>query len=142
MLGANPDIKAVMVANDTMANAVITDLQNQHLNGQVAVSGQDATSQGLQHIMDGDQCFTIYKPTAQESGPAIDAIAQLVNGKTPAGTTTVTDTQTNKPVPALLATPIVITQANVADPINAGDTSKSQTCTGAYVAKCTTAGVK
>ncbi len=142
MLGANPGIKAVMVANDTMANAVITDLQNQHLNGQVAVSGQDATSQGLQHIMDGDQCFTIYKPTAQESGPAIDAIAQLVDGKTPSGTSTVTDTQTNKPVPALLATPIVITKANVADPINAGDTSKDQTCTAAYAAKCTAAGVK
>jgi D-xylose transport system substrate-binding protein len=142
MLGANKDIKAVMVANDTMANAVITDLQNQHLNGQVAVSGQDATSQGLQHIMDGDQCFTIYKPTAQESGPAVDAIAQLVTGKTPSGTTTITDTQTNKQVPALLATPIVITQANVADPINSGDTSKSGTCTGAYAAKCTAAGVK
>ena len=142
MLGANPDIKAVMVANDTMANAVVTDLQNQHLNGQVAVSGQDASSQGLQHIMDGDQCFTIYKPTAQESGPAIDAIAQLVTGKTPSNTTTINDTQTNKPVPALLATPLVITKANVADPINSGDTSKSGTCTGAYVAKCTAAGVK
>jgi D-xylose transport system substrate-binding protein len=142
MLGKDHDITAVMVANDTMANAVITDLQSAHLNGQVAVSGQDATSQGLQHIMDGDQCFTIYKPTAQESGPAIDAIAQLVTGKTPAGTTTVMDTQTNKPVTALLATPLVITKANVADPINQGDTNKAQTCTGAYVAKCTAAGVK
>jgi len=142
MLAATPDINAVMVANDTMADAVITDLQSAHLNGQVAVSGQDATSAGLQHIMDGDQCFTIYKPTAQESGPAIDAIAQLVTGKTPAGTTTIKDTQTGKDVPALLATPIVITKDNVADPINSGDTSKSATCTGAYAAKCTAAGVK
>ncbi len=142
ILGAHPNVKAVMVANDTMANAVVTDLQAQHLNGQVAVSGQDATSQGLQHIMDGDQCFTIYKPTAQESGPAIDAIAALVTGKTPAGTTTVTDTSNNTQIPALLATPIVITKSNVADPINAGDTSKSGTCTGAYAAKCTAAGVK
>ena len=37
-----------------MANAVITDLTNQHLNGTIAVSGQDATAQGLQHILDGD----------------------------------------------------------------------------------------
>jgi D-xylose transport system substrate-binding protein len=142
MLGATPGIQAVMVANDTMANAVVTDLQSQHLNGQVAVSGQDASSQGLQHIMDGDQCFTIYKPTSQESGPAIDAIAQLLSGKTPAGTTTISDTQTKKDVPALLATPIGITKENVAAPINSGDTSKSGTCTGAYVAKCTAAGVK
>jgi D-xylose transport system substrate-binding protein len=142
MLAATPGINAVMVANDTMADAVITDLQSAHLNGQVAVSGQDATSAGLQHIMDGDQCFTIYKPTAQESGPAIDAIAQLVTGKTPSGTTTIKDTQTGKDVPALLATPLVITKDNVADPINSGDTDKSKTCTGSYAAKCTAAGVK
>ena len=46
MLGKNPDIKAVMVANDTMAGAVVTDLKRQSLNGKVAVSGQDATRRG------------------------------------------------------------------------------------------------
>ena len=92
MLQAHPNINAVMVANDGMANAVIADLTNQHLNGQVAVSGQDATAQGLQHILDGDQCFTIYKPSTAEAGPAVDAIAQLANGQTPTTTGTVTDT--------------------------------------------------
>ena len=83
MLGKNPDIKAVMVANDTMAGAVITDLKRQSLNGKVAVSGQDATAEGLQHILDGDQCFTIYKPSTARPTRPIDAIAQLVNGKVP-----------------------------------------------------------
>jgi hypothetical protein len=83
MLGKNHDIKAVMVANDTMAGAVVTDLKRQSLNGKVAVSGQDATAEGLQHIMDGDQCFTIYKPSTAEADPAIKAIAQLANGKVP-----------------------------------------------------------
>jgi D-xylose transport system substrate-binding protein len=149
MLSANPGIQAVMVANDGMANAVIGDLTNQHLNGKVAVSGQDATAQGLQHILDGDQCFTIYKPSALEAGPAINAIAQIVNGQTPATTATVTDTNaaasgTNggKTVPAILATPVAITKANVATPINDTYTPKSQVCTGAYAAKCTAAGVK
>ena len=72
-----------MVANDTMAGAVITELKNSHLAGQVAVSGQDASAAGLQRIMDGTQCFTIYKPTTAEAGPAIDAIAQLLTGSTP-----------------------------------------------------------
>ncbi len=83
MLGKNPDIKAVMVANDTMAGAVITDLKRQSLNGKVAVSGQDASAEGLQHILDGDQCFTIYKPSTAEADPAIKAIAQLANGQVP-----------------------------------------------------------
>jgi D-xylose transport system substrate-binding protein len=143
MLGAHPGIKAAMVANDTMAGAVITVLQQQHLNGKVAVSGQDATAAGLQHIMDGDQCFTIYKPSSAEAGPAIDAITQLVNGQAPATNgVTIEDPQTHKPVPAILATPIAITSANVAMPINDTYTPKSSVCTGAYVAKCTAAGVK
>lgn len=143
MLGANPDIKAVMVANDTMAGAVITVLQQQHLNGKVAVSGQDATAAGLQHIMDGDQCFTIYKPSSAEAGPAIDAIAQLANGQAPATNgVTITDPQTKKPVPAILATPTAITKANVAQPINDQYTPKASVCTAAYAAKCTAAGVK
>ena len=143
MLGAHPDIKAVMVANDTMAGAVITDLKRSGLNGKVAVSGQDASAAGLQQIMDGNQCFTIYKPSEGEAGPAIKAIAQLANGQVPdTGGVTITDPQTKKPVPALLATPIAITKANVAQPINDGYTPKSTVCTGPYVAKCQAAGVK
>jgi len=142
MLNAHKDLNAVMVANDGMANSVITTLRQQHLNGKVAVSGQDATVQGLQHIMDGDQCFTIYKPSSKEAIPAIDAAAQLANGQVPQTTTTVTDTQSGRLVPAILAQPIPITKANVALPINDGYTPKAQTCTGAYAAKCTAAGVK
>jgi D-xylose transport system substrate-binding protein len=143
MLGSHPDIKAVMVANDTMAGAVITDLKRQHLNGKVAVSGQDASAPGLQNILNGDQCFTIYKPSKLEADPAIKAIAQLVNGQAPdTGGTTITDPSTKKPVPAILATPIAVTKANVADPINDQYTPKNTVCTGAFAAKCTAAGVK
>lgn len=143
MLGAHPNIKAVMVANDTMAGAVITDLKRSGLNGKVAVSGQDASAAGLQQIMDGNQCFTIYKPSTLEADPAIKAIAQLANGQVPdTGGVTIMDPQTHKPVPALLATPVAITKENVADPINDQYTPKNTVCTGPYVAKCQAAGVK
>ena len=143
MLGKNPNIKAVMVANDTMAGAVITDLKRQGLNGKVAVSGQDATAGGLQQIMDGNQCFTIYKASTLEADPAMKAIAQLANNQVPeTNGVTVTDPTTKKPVPAILATPVAITKANVAQPINDGYTPKNTVCTGSYVAKCQAAGVK
>jgi D-xylose transport system substrate-binding protein len=143
MLGGHPNIKAVMVANDTMAGAVITDLKRQHLNGKVAVSGQDASAGGLQNILSGDQCFTIYKPSKLEADPAIKAIAQLVNGQAPdTNGVTITDPSTKQPVPAILATPIAVTKANVADPINDQYTPKNTVCTGAFAAKCTAAGVK
>ena len=142
MLGKNPDLKAAMVANDTMAGAVITDLKRQSLNGKVAVSGQDASAEGLQHILDGDQCFTIYKASTLEADPAVNAIAELANGKVPdTKGVTITDPQTKKKVPAILATPVAITIDNVADPINDAYTPKKDVCTGAYAAKCTKAGV-
>jgi len=142
MYNADHNINVVMVANDGMANAVIGQLTNQRLAGKVAVSGQDATAQGLQHVMDKTQCFTIYKPSAKEAIPAIDAITQIVNGQLPTTSTTVTDTQTGNKVPAILATPVPITLANVALPINDGYTPKSQVCIGSYAAKCTANGVK
>ncbi len=143
MLAAHPNIKAVMVANDTMAGAVITDLKRQGLNGKVAVSGQDATAGGLQQILDGNQCFTIYKPSTAEADPAIKAIAQLANGQAPdTGGVTIKDPKTGKDVPAILATPVAITKANVALPINDQYTPKNTVCTGSYAAKCTAAGVK
>lgn len=143
MLNSDKNIKAVMVANDTMAGAVITDLKNQKLNGQVAVSGQDATAAGLQQIMLGNQCFTIYKPTTGEAGPAIKAVAQLINGQAPSTNgVTVTDPKTGKKIPAILATPIAITKANVAKPVNDGYDPKSSVCTAQFKALCAKNGVK
>lgn len=141
MLGKNPGLKAVMVANDTMAGAVITDLQRQHLNGQVAVSGQDASAAGLQQIMLGNQCFSIYKPSTGEAGPAINAIAQIVNGQTPKTNAETKDPMTGKMVPSILATPVVITKANVAVPINAQYTPKNTVCIGKFVSLCKKDGV-
>jgi D-xylose transport system substrate-binding protein len=142
MLQKNPSINAVMVANDGMAGSVVTALKKQGLAGKVAVSGQDATVEGLQRIMDGTQCFTIYKPSKLEAYPVVDAAAQLATGKAPTTTQQIKDTKTGREVPAVLATPIAITKANVARPINDGYTPKSTTCKGSFAAKCTAAGVK
>jgi D-xylose transport system substrate-binding protein len=142
MLGGHPNIKAVMVANDTMAQAVITDLKRQSLAGRVAVGGQDATAGGLQNIMSGTQCFTIYKPSAKEAFPAMEAAAELINGATPKTNGTTKDDTTGNNVPSILATPVAITKANVALPINDGYTPKKSVCTGQYVSLCSKNGVK
>jgi len=142
MLQAHPTIKAVMVANDGMATAVITDLAKQKLNGKVAVSGQDATVQGLDSILKGDQCFTIYKPSTDEADPAIAAAADFIQGKAPTTTQTIKDPKSGRVVPAKLATPIAITKANINLPIASGYAPKAQVCAGSFAALCTAAGVK
>src|SRR5215470_17301621 len=91
MLGAHHDINAVMVANDTMAQSVINVLQSQGLAGKVAVSGQDATAGGLQNVMSGTQCFTIYKPVNGEADVAIQVASQIVAGQKPAAPATTTE---------------------------------------------------
>ena len=53
MLTSNPSIGGVLAANDGLGNAAISVLKKQKLNGKVPVTGQDATVQGLQHILAG-----------------------------------------------------------------------------------------
>ncbi len=142
MLQKNPGINAVMVANDGMAGPVVSALSKQKLAGKVAVSGQDATVEGLQRVMQGTQCFTIYKPSVGEAYPAVDAAAKFAIGQAPTTSVTATDTDTKKKIPAILATPIAITQTNVATPINAGYTPKATTCAGSFATLCKKFGVK
>jgi D-xylose transport system substrate-binding protein len=129
MLGANKNaINAVMVANDTMAQSVINILKQQGLTGQVAVSGQDATPGGLDNIMAGSQCFSIYKPVAGEADVAIKLASEILSGQHPTAPAQVKDPSDGTEVPSFLATPIVITKANVAKPVQDGYETASAVC--------------
>lgn len=144
MLGQHKDLSAVMVANDTMAQSVINVLKGQSLNGKVAVSGQDASAGGLDNIMSNDQCFTIYKPVAGEADVAIQAASEILAGKTPDTKGVVTKDPTNgREVPSFLATPTVITKANVALPVTDGYVTAQAVCpTPALVTLCTANGIQ
>ena len=128
MLGQHHDINAVMVANDTMAQSVINVLTSQGLAGKVAVSGQDATAGGLDNIMVGTQCFTIYKPVAGEADVAIKLASEILAGQKPTGPTTTKDPTTGREVPSFLADPTVIIKANVALPVTDGYLTAAAVC--------------
>jgi D-xylose transport system substrate-binding protein len=142
LLQAAPDIKAAMVANDEMANAAITVLKQQGLNGKVAISGQDATAQGIQNILTGDQCFTIYKPVKGEADVAIKLAHDILAGQKPTAPATIHDGTGNRDVPSFLATPQTITKDNITVPFTDGYQKAADVCTGSYAALCTTAGIK
>ena len=61
-------VDGVLAANDGLGNAVIQILKRNKLN--VPVTGQDATIEGLQNILRGDQCVTIYKAIKKEADAA------------------------------------------------------------------------
>jgi D-xylose transport system substrate-binding protein len=56
-------VDGVVSANDTMAGGVIARLAANNLDGKVPVTGQDASVEGLQRILAGTQCMTVYKNT-------------------------------------------------------------------------------
>ena len=143
MLGQHPNINAVMVANDTMAQSVINVLKSQGLAGKVAVSGQDATAGGLDNVMSGTQAFTIYKPVAGEADVAIKLAGQILAGQRPTAPATIKDPTNGREVPAYLASPTVITKANVALPVNDGYVPAAGVCpTAALVKLCNAHGIK
>ena len=141
MLTGNKDIKGVLAANDGLANAVIAVLKKNNLNGQVPVTGQDATLQGLQHILDGDQCMTVYKAVKKEADATAQLAVALAKGSNPSVSQSVKDPTAGKDVKAVLETPEAITKDNVKDVVNDNFVSKSDLCAGAYAAKCTAAGI-
>ncbi|MGB6453377.1 MAG: substrate-binding domain-containing protein [Streptosporangiaceae bacterium] len=115
---ANPKINATIVANDGMANAIITDLIADGAKpGTIPVTGQDATAQGMAYILQGYQCGSVYKPVYKEAEDAVSVATILLAGdKVPAallnGTTTdPADSSVSEPASLLGAT--WVTKANM-----------------------------
>lgn len=136
---ANGDIDGVLAANDGLGNAAIEVLRRNHK--QVPVTGQDATVQGLQNILAGDQCMTVYKAVEKEADAAADAAIALLRGGEPQTTGTVTDRQSGRQVPAVLATPVAIFRDDIKDVVADGYVSVAELCAGVFADSCTRAGI-
>jgi len=141
MTGAGNKIDGVLAANDGLGNAAISVLKRNGLNGKVPVTGQDATVQGLQNILAGDQCMTVYKAIKQEADAASALAISLAKGETVNTGQTVKDTESGKDVPAKLLVPVSITKENIKAVIDDGFVTKAELCTAAYAAACTAAGI-
>ncbi|MER7726984.1 substrate-binding domain-containing protein [Streptomyces sp. NPDC096323] len=142
MLTSEPRIGGVLAANDGLGNAAIAVLRKNHRNGQVPVTGQDATVQGLQNILAGDQCMTVYKAVKKEADATAALAASLAKGRKGTTNATVHDPEGKRDVPAVLETPVAIYRDNVKDVVADGYVTTADLCTGKYAALCTKYGVK
>jgi len=127
-------VDAVWAANDTNAAGVITILDKNGLT--VPVSGQDASTAGLQNVLLGKQWSTVYKPYKLEADAASELAISLLEGETP----TVDKELYGKPF--IAQTPINITADLVQTVVEAGDAVASEICTGEVAAACETYGVQ
>jgi len=134
-------INAVLAPSDETAAPIITYLKTLGTPAKkVPITGQGATLIGLQNIISGYQCGTIYEPIDAEAQAAA-ALAlylrahrvppsALVNGK-------VSDRATHAAVPSVLLDPVWVTPANVATTVIRDNfVTAAELCAGPYAAAC------
>jgi len=137
---AGGNIQGVYAANDTLANAAIGTLSR---NGQkIPVTGQDASVQGLQNILAGNQCMTVWKPADGEAKALSETAIALINGDDVKTTGTVNDPEGDRDVDSILLDPISVTKDTLADAISKGAQKASDVCTGDFAAMCQAQGIK
>jgi len=127
-------IDGVAAANDGIANAVVVALKAHKLNP-IPVSGQDATSQGVQNIISGWQTMTVFKDVRKLAAAAAAAAVDIVKGKAVPTTGTV-KTKGRSLEPAFLITPQTITKANYTLLFTSGFLKKKDVCNGTYAQYC------
>ncbi|HET9719901.1 MAG TPA: substrate-binding domain-containing protein [Solirubrobacteraceae bacterium] len=145
-LTAHPNINSALIPNDENGAPIITYLKSRGVKPNTfPTTGQDATLTGLQNILSGYQCGTVYKPIYLEAQAAVSLAMYLRAGKTPPsglvnGSTM--DTKEHKAVPSVLETPEWVTAQNMKDTIVKDNfVPTSQLCAGSYAAACKKYGI-
>jgi D-xylose transport system substrate-binding protein len=127
------DLIGVASANDGLGGAVISVLERNGVAGEIPVTGQDATDEGLQRVLLGTQCMTVYKAIKAEADAAAALAVALAKGEIPTAdglaTGTVVDTETGAEVKSVLLVPVSIFPDNVKDVIADGFTTYDRVCT-------------
>jgi D-xylose transport system substrate-binding protein len=145
-LTAHKNANAALIPNDENGAPIITYLKSHGVKPNTfPTTGQDATLTGLQNVLSGYQCGTVYKAIYKEAQAAVSLAVYLRAGKTPPSSLlngTTTDINEHKPVPSVLLQPQWVTPKNMnATVIKDNFVPSSQLCTGSYAAACKKAGI-
>jgi len=143
---AHKNINSVLTPNDENAAPIIRYLQTQGVKPDTfPVTGQDATLSGLQNILAGYQCGTVYRPIYLEAQAAVALAMYLRAGQTPPASLVngqVKDSTTGTEVPSVLLTPEWVTTSNMKATVIADQfVAAQQLCVGSFVAACQAAGI-
>jgi D-xylose transport system substrate-binding protein len=106
----NNDIQAVVASNDGTAGGAISAIPPQ-LAGKILVTGQDASLDAVQRIVEGKQTMTIYKPIQPLAFAAVDAAIKLAKGEKVDTKDKINNGKID--VPALLFEPMILDKNNV-----------------------------
>jgi D-xylose transport system substrate-binding protein len=143
---AHPNTNSALIPNDETGAPIISYLQSHGIKAKTyPTTGQDATLTGLQNVLAGYQCGTVYKPIYLEAQAAVALGLYLRAGKTAPSTllnATATDPTTHTNVPSVYLTPKWVTPVNMNSTVIADKfVPASQLCAGKYAADCHAAGI-
>ena len=145
---ANKAINATIEANDGLANAVVTVLKQQNVPaGTIPTTGQDASLGGIENVLTGYQCGTVYKAIYLEAQDAVALATILRAGLTPpaALVNSTTSPAAGKPgstQPASLLVPLWVDKTKVASTVVADNfVDKAALCQAVTQAVCTANGI-
>ncbi|HET9410905.1 MAG TPA: substrate-binding domain-containing protein [Candidatus Dormibacteraeota bacterium] len=145
---AHPEINATIEANDGLANAVVTVLKQNHVPAnKIPTTGQDASLGGIENVLTGYQCGTVYKPIYLEAQDAVALATILRAGLTPpaALVNSTTSPAAGKPgstQPASLLTPYWVDKTKVASTVIADNfVDKATLCQAVTAAVCSANGI-
>jgi D-xylose transport system substrate-binding protein len=143
---AHKNINAALIPNDENGAPIIHYLQGQGIKPKTfPTTGQDATLTGLQNILTGYQCGTVYKPIYLEAQAAAALALYVRAGQTPPASLvngSTQDTTAKTAVPSVLLAPKWVTTANMNSTVIADKfVPASQLCSGSFAAACKTAGI-
>jgi D-xylose transport system substrate-binding protein len=131
--GTGGEFVGVAAANDGLGGAVISVLDRNGLAGSIPVTGQDATDEGLQRVLLGTHCVTVYKAVKAEAEAAVELAVALAHGDRDTADAladaTVEDTETGEDVASVLLTPQPIFADTVKDVVADGFTTAENLCT-------------
>jgi D-xylose transport system substrate-binding protein len=134
LLKTGNKIDGAIAANDNIAGAVVAILKAKHLKP-IALSGQDATPQGVQNIISGWQTMTVYKYVPNEANAAAAAAVALLKGKKVPGVNGFRKNGAKKE-PTVALPVISITKANYTRLFKDKFLKKSDVCVGQYKKFC------
>ena len=134
LLRTSNKIDGAIAANDGIAGAVIAALKAKKLKP-IALSGQDATVQGVQNIISGWQTMTVYKYVPLEANAAAAAAVALLKHKKVPG---VNGFRKNgkKKEPTIQIPVVSITKANYTRLFKDKFLKKSDVCVGEFAQFC------
>jgi D-xylose transport system substrate-binding protein len=143
---ANGKFVGVDAANDGLGGAVAAVLKRNGDTKAIPTTGQDATDEGLQRVLLGSQCMTVYKAVNKEADAASKLAIDLAKGDKSAAdalaTGQVEDTETKQQVKSVLLQPQAIFKDSVKDVVADGFTTSAKICTTAALKKaCSENGV-